>query len=85
MSHLVALDGFASSLRRHHVERLLSVFPGVLHVEMWDAADGQLIQAVIHAKDDVYKSVILSSLDGLVVLGRTLHACAMHDSPRVAA
>ncbi|WP_447976872.1 RNA-binding protein [Candidatus Nitrospira bockiana] len=86
MHHLVALDLLPSSLTAQELTRLLSMFPGIVRVQLVTDRDGQSLgTSVVEAVDSAHREVLIQALDGLEVFGQTIRASRLDTLQEAAA
>ena len=84
MSQFIALDMLPSVLTADELRRLVSIFPGVVRVELLADRKGRsLCSALIEASNGAYRDVIIQALDGLELFGQSLRASQL-DVPEMA-
>jgi hypothetical protein len=84
MSQFIALDMLPSGLTANELHSLLSIFPGVVRVEVLiDRKGRSLCSAMVEVGTGAYGDVIMEALDGLELFGRSLRASRL-DVPEMA-
>lgn len=86
MRHLLALDMLPSFLTAMDIQKMLSIFPGVLRTEVLVNRSGTSMgSAIIQVGDSAYRDVVIDALDGVELLGQTIRASRLDVSDHVAA